>query len=194
MKDYIKNITNLLLIAVVAILLFQRGCSTDSNPINTHTITEVVTKYDTINTVSKEYIPIWNTKVIHDTKTITEYIDTNVVIDDYYTQYHYQDTIKVDTFGYVIINDTIFKNKLQSRKVIQDIIIPTTTITNNTIENKREFYLGLGSNVTTKGNITFVGTDLLFKTKKKQIIRLGVGLDQEFNTTITAGLYWKLGE
>ena len=191
LKKIFGNITNILLIAIVIVLLLQRSC--DSKPRDTETITTIVTKYDTIHTTTQEYIPVWNTRIIHDVDTITEYIDTTVVIQDYYTQYNYKDTVDLDSLGYIVINDTLFKNKLQSRQVLCNIIIPTTTITNTIYENKREFYVGLGTNVTTKGNINFVGAGLLFKTKRKQIYGLGLGLDNQFTPIITGHMYWKLG-
>ena len=190
MKKFFSNISNILLVGVIAILLLQNHCS--SKPRDTETITTIVTKYDTINTVTEIYTPIWDTRVIHSVDTITEYIDTTVVIQDYYTQYNYRDTVQIDSFGYVVINDTLFKNKLQSRQVSQNILIPITTITNTVFENKRELYVGIGAGMTTKGQLNQVSAELLFKTKRKQAYGIGVGLNNKLTPTITGRMYWKL--
>lgn len=192
MKEYFKNFTNLLLICVVVILLISRSCNPKSPP-ETIVQTEVVTRYDTIYSESIVYKPIYKDRIEYDIDTFSFPIDTNAILRDYYAEYVYEDTLEIDSFGYILINDTISRNQIQSRQYISNILIPTTTITNTIFENKREFYIGIESGVNTKGEINFVGTDLLFKTKKKQVYGVGIGIDRNFNPTIMGSMYWKIG-
>lgn len=190
MKEQFKNFTTLLLICVVILLLIQRGC----NPKPPQgVITEIETRYDTINTITEVYVPQYKYKTIINTDTIKE-IDTVEVIKDYYTQYFYSDTLDLDTSGFLVINDTIFNNKIYSRQLESHIIIPTTTITNTIYENKRELYVGIESGINNKAEINYIGADVLFKTKRKQIYGIGLGVDNNFNPTIMASMYWKLGK
>ena len=188
MKAHFKNLINILLVAIVIILLLQRSCQPKPP---TGIQTQIETKYDTIIQISEVYTPIYKTKIKTnwDTLYVNTPMDTVYIIEDYHTKYNYLDTIEVDSFGYVVINDTIYQNKIFSRQYKSNIIIPTTTITNTILENKREFYVGLEAGVTTKGNINYAGSQLLFKTKRKQIYGVGVGLDQDFTSTIRASMY-----
>lgn len=193
MKEHFKNLTNLLLICIIILLFIQRSCGVKPQE-GVSVQTEIVTVYDTINTESIVYQPHWRTRIEYDIDTITTPIDTIAILKDYYSQYVYSDTVQVDSFGYIVINDTISKNKIYSRQTEQNLLIPITTITNTIYENKREFYIGLDAGVTTKGEVNFVGTDILFKTKKRQIYGVGIGLDRNFTPTITGSIYWKIGK
>lgn len=193
MKEHFKNLTVLLLICLILILLAQRSCSPDpDNGVNVQT--EIVTTYDTINTVSTTYVPKYINKIEYRIDTVTTPIDTLAILQDYYSSYTYSDTVQVDSFGYIVVNDTISQNKIWGRSITQSLLIPTTTITNTIYENKREFYIGIEAGATIKGEINFVGTNLLFKTKKKQIYGIGVGLDRNFSPTFVGSMYWKLGK
>ena len=193
MKEHFKNLTALLLICLILILLVQRSCNPEpDNGVNVQT--EIVTTYDTINTVSTTYIPKYINKIEYRIDTVTTPIDTLAILQDYYSSYTYSDTVQVDSFGYIVVNDTISQNKIWGRSITQSLLIPITTITNTIYEDKREFYIGLEAGVTSKGEINFVGTNLLFKTKKKQIYGIGVGLDQNFSPTFVGSMYWKIGK
>jgi hypothetical protein len=111
---------------------------------------------------------------------------------DYYAKYNYEDTVLVDTFGYVTINDTISQNKIESRQTTSTIRIPTKIVTNTIFIDKRELYLG-GS---LAGNREFMmmNGEMLLRTKKRKAYGVGIGLDNRFNPTFTAKLYWRIGK
>lgn len=192
MKNSFKNIQTLLIIVLVVLLFLQRSCSSDPIP-DTKIVTKIEVKYDTINTVTKTYIPKWKTKIetIHD--TFQADIDTLAILKDYYTKYYYSDTLKIDTVGYAIINDTITQNFIAARKIKTNILIPTTTITKEIYLNENEFYWGLGLQGRTD-QINYLGGELLFRNKKKQVYGLGIGVNQDFKPVLSGRMYWKLGK
>ena len=135
MKDFFKNIQNLLIVVLVIFLLFQKGCSSNSVVVEPKVITKIETRWDTI-TVSKEiYIPKWKTKIItkyeSDTIIINIPIDTLEILKDYYSKNIYVDKIELDSLGTITITDTVTQNTIISRSVISDILVPTTTITSD---------------------------------------------------------------
>lgn len=192
MKNSFKNIQTLLIIVLVVLLFLQRSCSSDPIP-DTKIVTKIEVKYDTINTVTKTYIPKWKTKIetIHD--TFQADIDTLAILKDYYTKYYYSDTLKIDTVGYAIINDTITQNFIAARKIKTNILIPTTTITKEIYLNENELYWGLGLQGRTD-QLNYLGGELLFRNKKKQVYGLGIGVNQDFKPVLSGRIYWKLGK
>ena len=134
------------------------------------TITKVEIRYDTVQTVVEKYTPKWRDRIITKTDTIPSIIDTLAILKDYYAKYVYTDTLKIDTIGYAIINDTITRNTILSRNVTTNLLVPTITRTNTIYINARELYWGLG--LTGRSTeINYLGGELLYKTKNKQIPR-----------------------
>lgn len=197
MKDFFKDIKTLLIVVLVAIILLMRECSgkegkgiAKNEPI---TITQTVTKWDTVTIDSLVYIPKWKTKIetIHD--TVPANIDTLDILKDYYTKYFYTDTLDLDSLGSIVINDTISRNSILFREIQPNIFIPTTTVTNTVYINKREFYGGFGLKGRTD-QINYLGGELLYRTKNKQVYGAGVGLNQDFQPVLGFSMYWKLGK
>ena len=197
MKDFFKNIQNLLIVVLVIILLL-RSCGGDKDIISTKiseptTITKVEIRYDTIKTVVNKYIPKWRDRIVIKTDTILASIDTLAILKDYYAKYVYSDTLMIDTVGYAIINDTITRNSIFSRNVTTNILIPTITQTNTVYINKSEWYWGL--NLTGRSSqINYLGGGLLYKSKNKNIYGLGAGVNQNFQPVISASYYMKIGK
>ena len=197
MKDFFKNIQNLLIVVLVIILLL-RSCGGDKDIISTKiseptTITKVEIRYDTIKTVVNKYIPKWRDRIVIKTDTILASIDTLAILKDYYAKYVYSDTLMIDTVGYAIINDTITRNSIFSRNVTTNILIPTITQTNTVYINKSEWYWGL--NLTGRSSqINYLGGGLLYKSKNKNIYGLGVGVNETFQPVISASYYIKIGK
>ena len=196
MKDFFKDIKTLLIVVLIVIIIIMRSCSGDRNntmipePI---TITQTVTKWDTLKIDSLVYVPRWRTKIntVHD--TIPADIDTLYILKDYYSKYFYTDTLNLDSLGSIVINDTISKNSILFREIHPNVLIPTTTITNTVYINKREFYGGFGI----KGRsdqLNYLGGELLFRTKNNQAYNIGIGLNHNFKPVLGFGMYWKIGK
>jgi len=197
LKDFFKNIKNLLIVVLVVFLLFQRGCSSNSDGVEPKIITKIETKWDTITINKVEYIPKWVEKIVtiyeNDTIVINTPIDTLEVLKEYYAKNVYVDKIVLDSLGIVTITDTISQNKIFSRSIISDILIPTTTITSDIYINEREFYWGL--NVAGRSSqINYLGGGLLYKSKRKNVYGLGIGINEGFQPIISASYYMKIGK
>jgi len=196
LKDFFKNIQTLLIVALIIVLLFQRSCNKSPIEIEPKVITKVETKWDTVTIDKPVYVPKWKTKVVTkykiDSILINTPIDTLEVLKDYYAKNVYIDEIVLDSLGIIIITDTISKNSIFSRQVKSDILIPTTKITEEIYLNNREFYYGLGLQGRSD-QINYIGGELLYKDKKKQIYGLGIGVNQDFKPVVSGRLYWKFG-
>ena len=156
-------------------------------------ITETVTKWDTLKIDSLVYVPKWRTKIetIHD--TIPTDIDTLSILKDYYAKYFYTDTLSLDSLGNIVINDTISRNSILFREIQPNVLIPTTTVTNTVYINNREFYVGVGLKGRTN-QINYLGGELLYKTKNKQVYGVGIGVNQDFQPVLGFSMHWKLSK
>lgn len=192
MKGYFKNIQTLLIVVLAVLLFYQKSCSS-TPPVEPQTITEVVTRWDTLKVATKEYVPKYIKKTVVNIDTFQAPIDTMSILRDYYAKYFYTDTIKVDSLGFIVINDTVTRNLISKRDVQSNIFIPTTTITNTTYLYKRELFWG----ASISGNqeqIQSINGELMYVNKKRNAYGFGVGVDQNFQPIFTGRLYWKIGK
>ena len=192
MKGYFKNIQTLLVVVLAVLLFYQNSCSS-TPPVEPQTITEVVTRWDTLKVATKEYVPKYIRKTVVDIDTFQAPIDTMSILRDYYAKYFYTDTIKVDSLGFIVINDTVTRNLISKRDVQSNIFIPTTTVTNTTYLYKRELFWG-ASISGNKEQIQSVNGELMYVNKKRNAYGFGVGVDQNFQPIFTGRLYWKIGK
>jgi len=192
LKSYFKNIQSLLVVVLAVLLFYQNSCSS-TPPVEPQTITEVVTRWDTLKVATKEYVPKYIRKTVVDIDTFQAPVDTISILKDYYAKYFYTDTIKVDSLGFIVINDTVTRNLISKRDVQSNIFIPTTTITNTTYLYKRELFWG-ASVSGNKEQIQSVNGELMYVNKKRNAYGFGVGVDQNFQPIFTGRLYWKIGK
>ena len=192
MKDFFKNIQTLLIVVLAAVLFLQRGCSSTPQ-VEPEVITEVVTKWDTLKVTEKEYVPKYIRKTIVDIDTFQAPIDTVSILKDYYAKYFYTDTIKIDTLGTIIVNDTVTRNLILMRDVQSNIFIPTTTVTNTVYLYKREFYGGIAIGSTNQA-VQNINGEFLYVNKKRNAYGFGVGLNPDFQPIYTVRMYWKIGK
>ena len=198
MRDYFKNIQTLLIVVLAALLFLQRGCSS-TPPVEPEVITEVVTQWDTIRVAEKEYVPKYIRKTVVEIDTFSAPIDTVSILKDYYAKYFYTDTIKIDTLGTIVINDTVTRNLISMRDVQSNIFIPTTTITNTIYLYKREFYGGISvggmiNPVQNESPINYISGELMYVNKKRNVYGFGLGVDNDFLPIVSGRLYWKIGK
>ena len=194
MKVFFNNIQTLLIVVLVAIILFTRSCSGGKTSVEPKIITKVETRWDTVNIVKEVYIPKWKTKIITqvDSILINTPVDTLEVLKDYYAKNVFVDEIKLDSLGIITITDTIYKNTIWRRSIESNILIPTTTVTEKIYINNREFYWGL--NLIGKSNqIDYLGGGILYKSKRKNIYGLGIGVNENFQPILSIGYYMKIG-
>ena len=192
MKVLFKNIQTLLIVVLAVLLLLQRSCSSTPK-VEPEVITKVVTQWDTLEVTKTKYVPKYIKKTVVSIDTFQAPIDTMSILRDYYAKYFYTDTIKVDSLGFIVINDTVTRNLISKRDVQSNIFIPTTTITNTTYLYKRELFWG----ASVSGNqeqIQSINGELMYVNKKRNAYGFGVGVDQNFQPIFTGRLYWKIGK
>jgi len=118
---------------------------------------------------------IYKNTIIHDTIIITVFdtIKITKIVKEFYTKNFFKDTILNTSSGLIVINDTIFKNSIISRK--SDIKLHEKTILN---QNNNMFFVGGGllnekTNVAPFVNLQFNHKKHLFGvgySTKKQLI------------------------
>ena len=201
MKGFFKNIQSLLIVVLVIIILIMRSCSSGSTPVvkEPTTITKVVVRYDTIKDVVVKYVPKWKEKIVTIIDTVPSEIDTLAILKDYYAKYVYTDTLKLDTIGYAVINDTITRNTIFSRDITTQLVIPTITQTNIKYIYKREFFGGVSlggllKSVPNESPIQYISGELMYINRKRNVYGLGLGIDNNFNPIISGRMYWKFGK
>ena len=192
MKVWFKNIQSLLLVVLVVIIFLMRGCS------GTPASTEPRVERDTIIeyvTIEKEY-PVYVPKVKYVTRvnidTFSIPIDTSAILADYYAIRTYEDTQVLDSLD-LTITDTVSQNQIVGRKIAYNFTYPRKTIKETIYLNQRELYVGLRG-IGNLDQISYLGGEMLYRTKKKQVYSFGVGVDQNLVPVIALSMYWKLGK
>ena len=190
MKNFFNNIQTLVIVALVVLLFLQRSCS-PSSTLTEKVKVDTLIQFDTIEIIKNNYVPQWKEKIVTQIDTIRDTIDTAIIIQDYYSKYYYSDTVKVDTIGNLVINDTICQNTIFKRNINTNIVIPTLHVTKIVYVNKTEFYwgLGLGGNA---GQINYIGADFVLKLKNDQAYGFGVGLDNTLKPAFRGSMLWKI--
>jgi hypothetical protein len=197
-----KLLPYIVIVALIAIIFFQRSCV---NPKVTPTVIKTEVKidtfYDTHTDTVASYVPIPKFILRHDTtykiSDDVQELRSQLVecLGKYYERKIYEDSLKIDSIGYVKINDTISQNNIAGRSYISNYKIPVITknilITEQT-PPKRQVYLG-GELVA--GGQSFVQgayLGVLFKNKKDQIFGLKGGLDINGQPLVGVSSYWKI--
>lgn len=203
MKQFFSNIKNIIIVALIVIIMIMQQCSgpmfdfnlfggKTPDPVEGTVITKIETRWDTVKIDSIVYQPRWRTRVdtVHDT-TLRD-VDTMSVLKDYYAKYEYKDTIDLDTLGHITIQDTITQNMIISRIFDPTITVPTKTITRDSLISKNEFYYGLGI-AGNRQQFSYVGGELLYRSKRKRVIGAGLGINQNLQPVISLRMMWKIG-
>ena len=193
MKSLFNNIQTIIIVVLVVVIILLRECKNGMEPEpEIELIVKIETKYDTIVKNIPTYIPEYRTRVvtktIHDTVKLT--IDTASILEDYFATYAYIDTVDADSID-LIIFDTISQNKILSRSIDYSLIYPTTTITKERIVNEREFYVGFGIGGN-KSQISYLTSELMFRTKKKQMYGIGLGINSNLEPILGFKMSWKI--
>jgi hypothetical protein len=203
------DIRTLTILVLVCVLLFKQcgfgGGNSDIETINvdgkdyellSHKVdTQFV---DKITEVPK-YVPQYITKVDVDTVEIPMDADTLAIIEDYFSTYAVNDTLKLnDGLGWVFVQDEITQNKLKSREFKASVKERTITDTKIVKElPKNEFYYGVNMTLDRENIFNGVGGGITWKDKKNHLYQLGVGVTQNNSNLVPVmniGLQWKIGK
>ena len=220
----IKRWREILILLLVGIILFLRGCGSDYGDkeiveIDGEKFELLEQKTDTVF-VEKEvkvtkYVPKYITKEVIKEVEIPVDIDSLAVIKDYYAKYVVKDTLNLTydfpevvtdslgnkpsgDLGFGILTDVISQNAIESREIDWFFKIPT--VYNTTIKKelpKNEFYIGLGTGIDQTNGLNNLSGNILLKNKKQNIYGLNLGLSNqlgEYKPFIGGSIYWKLGK
>ena len=107
----------------------------------------------------------------------------------------YSDTIRVGSYGYISVLDTINENKIASRKIKENYNIPevkeTKTITRY-LPPSRSLFVGGGINTSNSIGIRGIEAGILYKTKKESIFNIKAQIDLDGKPLYGFGYYHKL--
>ncbi len=195
----IKPYINYILIGVlVLIILLQRSCS-GKDVITADPVVQI--KYDTIYKNVHDTVRYTVHHTVHDTikpdgpeYTSGENIDTcrarfNYLLKQHIARRVYQDTLKLDSLGTIVVIDTVWLNKLGKRTKIYDYKIPFVTKT--VTESVRQLYIGANL-FGNKNALQLLTPGVLYKTKKDQIYQANIGINFDGSLTYGIGAYWKI--
>lgn len=165
------------------------------------------TVYETKTVTVPEYVPVpGKTEYVEKIVEVPAEVDTAKILQDYYAERTYNDTIPIDTVGTAYITDVVSENKIQSRNAAFDYTLPTIE---NTIfvkeKPKRKVFFGGGLGVDKQNIINNVKTGVLYKTRDDRIFGAHFGISNsdlyrpELQTTennyiffIDASIYWPI--
>ena len=145
---------------------------------------------DTVQTTSTVYVPKIRYVDRTDTLWKMQNVDTALILADYFTYRYYQDTVLNDSTAFLVVKDTLYKNKIKSRqtslKVYPQTIKETITITQSEKLRTKWFYgLGVGGNPESFG----IAPSFMLLTKKENAFTLSYDF---INKDYWLAGYWKI--
>lgn len=190
-------------ILILIILLQQRSCTGTSTQSSEPQVTvKIDTVYKHVTDTIVKNVPVKSIVYVKPNGSQynpSENIDTcrarfNYLLKEHIAKRVYQDTIKLDSIGTIVIIDTVWINELRKRTRIYDYKIPFVTKTITITKEKdpvRQLYIG-GNLFGNKNSLQLLTPGVLYKTKKDNIYQANIGIN--FDGTLTCGLgaYWKI--
>jgi hypothetical protein len=107
----------------------------------------------------------------------------------------YQDSLKLDTFGYIKLIDTIQRNLIIGRSFIKNLNIPTKiVIVTNTIYPpfKRQLFIGGGIEGSNNELIKQINAGFMYKNRRDQLYGIYGGLNTNGEWSVGVNSYWKI--
>lgn len=188
-----------LIASLVAIIILQRSCNNnmdiDDNKITvkTDTVWKVTkdTVFKTVNAVKTEYISIDKEEYKPGESIDTCKTRFNNLLKEHLVRTVYSDTLKLDSLGTVVIQDTVWLNKLYGkREYIKDYKIPFVTKTITKKEDpRRQMYIGGNAFIGGSGLLT---PGLIYKDRKDRVYQANVGVGFDGSINYGFGMYWKI--
>jgi hypothetical protein len=197
--NFIKQNFLFLIIGLLVILLIISRCNQpkpEPQKPTIHIDTVLVTHTDTVP--GKPQIVYTKPEIIPPTfipdtdciKLRKQYID---LLDLYFRKNVYEDTLKVDSIGFVYVKDTVARNSIKDRTFSYNLKYPiiTKTITLPP-PSRNQLYIGgsLQGNITNP--ISQINAGVLLKNKKDQIYGAYAGMNMNGQLQLGISSYWKI--
>ena len=200
MKLLNKIIPYLVIGILVLVILYQKGCfgvskKGDQIEINGKKYEVVKHEIDTFYEVKTQTLYKKGKDIVHEVEVVKEIpanVDTGSILKDYYARVFYKDTFKLkDTLGFIVINDTISKNRVQNRKFYSSINIPTVKEKIYLREISNDWYIGPSFVL---GSSPSLGGDLYLKNKKDLLLGVGLGVNSNISPYLRGSISWKINK
>jgi hypothetical protein len=193
-----KNFFNVVILILVSVILLQKCNSDTPKPIQPKIVKDtvwVVTK----NTVTTKPVLVKtipgkaNPKYIPDPNYSKLLIQYQALVKAHIAKNIQRDSIKIDSIGYVHIEDTVSENVITGRKTSYLLKYPiiTKTITLPPLRTNQLYYGG-GLQGGQKQLINQFNVGLILKTKSDQIYNIYTGLDTDGQVQVGLQAYWKI--
>jgi hypothetical protein len=198
-KDHIYNF---IIVVLVIIVLLQRCGKGNSSPCETkvtrdtiwiHKDSTIYSKPQIIKTIPYS-VPIdrWSTEYLPDTnysKLLQQY---QSLVVTYLSSNLLQDSIKIDSIGYIKILDTISANSVKGRSTSYNLKYPVVKET-LTIQDKpkREMYFGIGLGGDKVKLIDNISLGLMYKDRKDRMFGASV-MASPSGIEYGVQSYWKI--
>ena len=192
-----QNFFNVIILVLVLVILLQKcsGPKTVEQPKVVKDTVWVVTKNTVVTkpTIVKSIPGKAEINYIPDPNYSKLVLQYQSLVKDYIAKNVQRDSVKIDSIGYVHIEDTVSHNVVTGRKTSYSLKYPivTKTITLPPLKTNQLYYGGgLQGGQTQLINQFNVG--VLLKTKTDQIYNVYTGLDTNGQVQVGLQAYWKI--
>lgn len=190
---------SVILIGIILIFLIFRRCGGEGGKATSNDTISV--RIDTVWVQAKDsisYIPVpYRVEIpqpykiqVHDTvnQYLPEYVDSAAILQEFLTKKYYRDTVE-NKFGYIVIDDTLYKNSIAGRSVRSNFEIPVVKETVTIQQKKRNIvYLGFGA-IGGESDLLFAtGVNLGWKSKNDKFYQVGGWLTKSGNPMYSFGI------
>jgi hypothetical protein len=204
MKYITQNFLQLIILVVVAVLLIDRcgGKTEKLEPSITVKRDTVWSMHDSTvfvkptiirseATPQDQWDTLYRPSANNDT-LLKQYISA---VNELLTKNYYPDSLKIDSIGYVYVNDTINKNKITGRSYRYNLKHPTITNTvtiREPYKPKSQLYIGGQLSGSPENLVQQINAGLLLKNKRDQIYGITAGMDMNGHVIYGLQSYWKI--
>jgi len=205
MPDYVKNnifsfIVLMLLLSLIYLQWVNKEQKQAKEPLQ-------IVKRDTVFMDIRNYTNIVPKLVERIPYLITEsetryFPDTNYaklvqqyhnLVEELLAKHIYIDTLRIDSIGYVQVNDTISNNRVLGRSYLSNLSYPIITNTVYQPEPKKAMlYWGVGMQMNNIFNVNSLSTGGIYKFKNDFMLGGNIGMSQNGKTIFGMQGYWPL--
>lgn len=201
MKFIKDNFLNLVVLVLLSIVILQK-CGAPA-PVEAPTVVRdttwivkdslIVSKPQLIKTIAVESHDTIINRYIPDTNYSKLVLQYQEVVAELLAKNIHQDSIKIDSTGYVSITDTVQKNVLVGRSTYVNVKHPIIKETITIPEKKvRQLYFGGGVSLDKPNFLSLVKTGVVYKNKKDQLFLGSVGIGMSGVPQFGLESYWKI--
>lgn len=202
--DYIKaNFLQMILLVLVCVVLLQRGCERveEAKPTVTVTRDSVWVFHDSVIYSKPKLVMSEKVQVLRDTQWLpapdqpVQYTEYRKLFDKWSMSNYYNDSVRIDSIGWLYLRDTVSHNLLTGRSYKYDLKYPfvhENTTVQLPYKPTRQLYIGGGLEATKGDLINKLKAGILYKDRKDRIYLIGVGADRGMNISAEVQTFWKI--